>query len=101
MEVRKVVTAAIALAVIGGVATAAVGCTPQKDSSKAYQEEYLPGQPLDAVRLSAPSFAEGEYCFKVCDRTSGACWWMVKMYGEWHVLTVCEGRSYVEQQEGK
>jgi len=68
-----------------------------------YEEEYLPGQPLDAVKVTAPSFADDDcgYSYKVADRTSGACWWLVKVEGGWRVLPVCEGRSYVAQQTGE
>lgn len=64
-----------------------------------YEEEYYPGQPLDAVRVNAPTFSGGKYAYKVCDRTSGACWWLVKdPDGKWQVYLVCEGYSYVAQQ---
>lgn len=62
------------------------------------REQIVPGQPLDAVRMGAPSFAEGDHCYRLADRTSGACWWVVKVEGEWRVLPICEGRSYVDQQ---
>ena len=90
-----IVGTAAAVAILG-----AYGCDAVNDINKAYEEEYLPGQPLDAVRLTAPSFSDSEYCYKVADRTSGACWWAVKIDGEWHVLPICEGHSYVEQQGG-
>lgn len=68
-------------------------------NSETYEEDYLPGQPLDAVKMSSPSFSGSDYCYKVCDRTSGACWWLLKMDNEWHVLQICNGSSYVKQQQ--
>lgn len=88
-------------AIMALVLTAAVvaGCSyAQSRKATTYKEQYLPGQPLDAVKLSSPSFAQGDYCYKVADRTSGACWWLVRMDDGWHVLPICEGRSYVDQQ---
>lgn len=98
---RKVV-GTLGLALVGVlVALCAYGCdvATRTVGAQTYEEAYVPGQPLDAVRLSAPTFAEGEWCYKVADRTSGACWWLVKVDGEWQVLTVCEGHSYVQQQQ--
>lgn len=63
----------------------------------AEQEEYLPGQPLDALRMEAPAFADGDRCYKVADRTTGACWYLVQMHGksegdvQWVVLPVADG----------
>ena len=72
--------------------TSAVGVTT-------YQEQYLPGRPLDAVKMSAPTFSDKSYCYKVADRTSGACWWLLHVDGQWVELPVCEGASYVRQQQ--
>lgn len=63
-----------------------------------YTEDYMPGQPLDAVKLSAPSFASGMYCYRVTDRTTGACWYLVQMpdgdgHWRWQVLTVGVGQA--------
>lgn len=100
-KVRRAVACGALMAACAMAALGAHGCAAVKDvDRRAYEEEYLPGQPLDAVRLTAPSFSDAEYCYKMADRTSGACWWAVKIEGEWHVLPVCEGHSYVEQQGG-
>ena len=80
---------------------AAMAQVVEESKPETYDEQYLPGQPLDAVKVTAPTFADGEYAYKVADRTSGACWWLVKdPDGTWQVLPVCEGRSYVAQQTG-
>lgn len=64
------------------------------------QEEYMPGQPLDAIKMSAPTFADQNYpTYKVVDRTSGACWWLVRIGGDWVALPVCMSKSYEQQQE--
>lgn len=67
------------------------------EAGEAYEEQYLPGQPLDAVRVTAPTFAGGA-CYKVVDRTSGATWWLVQMADgdqtlRWQVLTVGVGEA--------
>lgn len=38
-----------------------------------------PGTPLDAVRVNAPSFADGKVCYKVMDRGTEKVWYMVQM----------------------
>lgn len=74
----------------------------QRDAKAArattYKEQYLPGQPLDAIKMSAPSWSDMEYMYRIGDRTSGACWYRVHVDGRWEVYLICEGRSYVDQQ---
>lgn len=74
----------------------------QRDAKTAkattYKEQYMPGQPLDAIRMSAPSWSDMEWMYRVGDRTSGACWYRVHVDGRWEVYLICEGRSYVDQQ---
>ena len=91
-----IVAAAAALAIL-----CAYGCDAAGRANKAatYQETYVPGQPLDAVRLSAPSWSDWEYMWRVGDRTSGACWYRVHVDGKWEVYLICEGYSYVRQQQ--
>ena len=64
-----------------------------------YKEQYIPGQPLDAVKLSAPSWSDWEYMWRIADRTSGACWYRIHVDGKWEVYLICEGHSYVRQQQ--
>ena len=60
---------------------------------KTYEEEYLPGQSLDAVRVNAPSFSDCEYAYKSCDRTSGASGWYVRIEGDWTYMPVTLGNQ--------
>lgn len=62
---------------------------------KTYEEEYLPGQSLDAVKVNAPTFSTGQYAYKVCDRTSGASGWLVRMDEEWVYIPVTFGNRPV------
>ena len=65
----------------------------QASEIRTYEEEYLPGQSLDAVRVNAPSFSSGKYAYKVADRTSGATGWLVLMNGEWVYIPVTLGNQ--------
>ena len=65
----------------------------QAEEIKTYEEEYLPGQSLDAVKVNAPTFSTGQYAYKVCDRTSGASGWLVRMDGEWVYMPVTLGNQ--------
>ena len=104
---RRSVVAIVVLGVLMVAAFAAVAYFRNDDmaalrrmraTSGAYQEQYVPGQPLDAVRLKAPSWSDQEWMYRVGDRTSGACWYRVHVDGRWEVYLICEGRSYVDQQ---
>ncbi len=82
-----VVTVASTCALVACNAPVVVDATPTS-----------PGRPLDAVRYEAPTFAEGEQCFRVVDRASGSTWWLVQMrdgYGkaEWIVLPIATGKA--------
>ena len=70
-------------------------------ATSTYKETYIPGQPLDAVKLSAPSWSDWEYMWRIADRTSGACWYRIHVDGKWEVYLICEGHSYVQQQQEK
>lgn len=48
--------------------------------------ERASGCPIDAIAYDAPPFAEGSLAYKVCDRSSGESWWLVRVDGEWLVL---------------
>lgn len=72
--------------------------TAETESAEPYEETYVPGQPLDMVRMTAPSWSSCDYMFRIVDRTSGACWLRIQMDGAWETWPVCEGRSYVAQQ---
>lgn len=98
---RKV-AGALGLALVGVlVALCAYGCdvATRTVGAQTYEEAYVPGQPLDAVRLSAPSWSDWEYMWRIADRTSGACWYRVHVDGHWEVYMICEGHSYVRQQQ--
>lgn len=70
-----------------------LGNYEQAKKIRTYEEEYLPGQSLDAVRVNAPSFSSGRYAYKVADRTSGATGWLVLMNGEWVYIPVTLGNK--------
>lgn len=96
-------TVAIVLLIAALVAGCAYVGVRQRDAnarSKAttHQEQYMPGQPLDAIKLSAPSWSDMNYMYRIGDRTSGACWYRVHVDGRWEIYLICEGRSYVDQQ---
>ena len=42
------------------------------------EAQTIPGQSLDAVRLSKPAFADGDYLM-VSNRTTGSTWHLVQM----------------------
>lgn len=64
----KVVAVAIALLLVLGVEVA-----------RASETRRAVGQPLDAIRHDAPTFACGECAYLVRDRTRGCEWWLVEM----------------------
>lgn len=80
---RAAATAALSVSMIG--------CSP----TQTYMERYMPGQPLDAVKMSAPSFSDKDYCYKIGDRTSGACGFCVSIEGQWVYMQVSPGESWV------
>ena len=59
------------------------------------------GCSLDAIKFNAPAFSVGQYSYRVVDRTSGACWWLIRMadgdHVRWKVLPVNDGKSYVKE----
>lgn len=65
---------ATVIAVIAIMAAAMTSCADA-------QEVTYPGCSLDAVRITAPTFADGDRCYKVTDRTDGTTWYLIEMYG--------------------
>lgn len=65
----------------------------QAKKVRTYEEEYLPGQSLDAVRVNAPTFSDCKYAYKSCDRTSGASGWYVRIEGQWVYMPVTLGNQ--------
>ena len=58
------------------------------------------GMPLDAIVYKAPTFADGDYCYRVRDRQSNCEWWLVwldgpRNEGGWIVLPLTEGEPDV------
>lgn len=88
------------LAAVGGVlALVAVAIVMVAGNAEAAaDEQYMPGQPLDAVRMDPPAFATGNYCYRVTDRTNGASWYLIQMpdgdgHWRWQVLTIGVGQA--------
>lgn len=60
-------------------------------------ETYAPGQPLDRVRMKAPSWSSADYMYMMVYRTNGARWLRIQMDGKWETWEICDGQGYVEQ----
>ena len=86
---------------IGSTAAATMDNYSRAAGTGAYEEAYVPGQPLDMVRMSAPSWSSCDHMYRIVDRTSGACWVRIRMDGAWETWLVCEGQSYIAQQVGQ
>lgn len=56
-----------------------------------------PGQPLDRVRMKAPSWSSADYMYMMVYRTNGARWLRIQLDGKWETLEICDGQGYVEQ----
>ena len=56
-----------------------------------------PGQPLDRVRMKAPSWSSADYMYMMVYRTNGARWLRIQMDGKWETWEICDGQGYVEQ----
>ncbi len=92
------ITFLLATAIVNYDITMANADTPNAGAEPAETPEevekaYLPGQSLDAVRLEAPAFATGSYCYKITDRTSQTSWYLIQMpdgdgHWRWQVLPV-------------
>lgn len=94
MDDRSYKYIGIALAVLfAGVSVMGVAESCSRHESFASKEvRSQPGTPLDAVRVNAPSFADGDVCYKVMNRGTGKVWFMVQMRDgsgnlEWEVLS--------------
>lgn len=62
------------------------GCSSKAMANDSVKE--APGQPLDATRHPAPAFADGNWSYRVVNRTTGRAYWLVWMeksegQGQW------------------
>lgn len=99
MSVVALILAMVLVYAIG--VTTAQAIRNYEEDETTYEESYYPGQPLDMVRMSAPTWSSARDMYMIVHRSSGACWIRIQIDGRWEVWQICQGQNYVEQQTGK